>query len=90
LSFIEGDLCIYNAGADRDGLPEIFEVRTVGGSMVRRANFDIALEVVKRHSGGSLGRWTVREPRPDSGVSRHDQHAMRQVVHPQVHRRPRI
>ncbi len=87
LSFVEGTLCIVGCPPCREGLPPIYEVRTVGGSMVRRANFDKALELVKRHSGGGLGRWLVQEPRPQIGPSRPDQAASRASVRPQVLRR---
>ncbi len=90
LSFVEGTLCIVGCPPCREGLPPIYEVRTVGGSMVRRANFDKALELVKRHSGADLGRWVLQEPRPEPGVSRHDQLAAPQPIRPAVHRhRPR-
>ncbi len=87
LSFIEGNLCIVDCPPDRDGLPPIYEVRTTGGSLVKRGPFDIALELVKRHSGGGLGRWLVQEPRPQIGPSRPDQAASRASVRPQVLRR---
>ena len=91
LSFVEGTLCIVGCPPDRDGLPPVYEVRTNGGSMVRRSNFDTALELVRKHAGGDLGRWVLQEPRPQPGFSRPDQHALRQPVHPQVNRRrPRI
>ena len=60
----------------RDGLPPVYEVRTTGGSMVRRANFDKALELVKRHSGGDLGRWVLQAPPSSIGPSRVDQRSL--------------
>ncbi len=87
LAFVEGTLCIVGCPPDRDGLPPICEVRTNGGSMVKRGPFNIALELVRKHSGGDLGRWELREPRPELGFSRPDQHAVRQPVRPAVSRR---
>ena len=74
----------------REGLPPVFELRAPVGGLIKSGSFSVCLGLLTEEAGGTLGEWQIEVPPDTTAPSRRDQHAVRQVARPAVHRhRPR-
>ena len=80
------DWYVRGLGADRPGLPDVFELKCPTG-LVRRGNFALVMDLLTTQMGGVIDEWRIEAPAPQPSTSRPDQRAVRGWVQPQVNRR---
>jgi hypothetical protein len=66
VAFVTSELSITGCPPDREGLPNVYELKR-RGMLMRRAAWPVILDLAKQQSGGDLGAFIVQEPRPQAG-----------------------
>ena len=66
VAFVTSELSITGCPPDREGLPNVYELKR-RGILMRRAAWPVILDLAKQQSGGDLGAFIVQEPRPQAG-----------------------
>ena len=67
LRFLGADWYIEGHHGDRSGLPNIYELKGPGG-LVRRASFDVCMDLLRKQLGDDLGEWQVEGARAPTDV----------------------